>query len=168
MNTEPVTFWPDEDPVDPVGGVRRADLPVTTVLRPCVVVAVHEPITAAWSRMREHGEVALVVDEATRVVGLLGLREVSELWPARPPLSAEPTAADALRGVRTCRIPAATTIRDAIRQLIAGGRGAAAVVTADGRARGLVTALDLLTALGQPEFSGEPGLSPVSAGPSPL
>ena len=47
MNADAVMVWPDEDPLPATGEARRADLPVTTVLRPCAVVAAAERITAA-------------------------------------------------------------------------------------------------------------------------
>ncbi|GAA0223123.1 CBS domain-containing protein [Cryptosporangium japonicum] len=100
-----------------------------------------EPITTAWNRMRARGEVALVMDGAEHVVGLLGLREVSECWPARLPLHDEPTAGDAVRACGRAASPASTTIRDAIRALITDQRAAAPVVTTDGRALGVVTVL---------------------------
>ncbi|GAA3394944.1 CBS domain-containing protein [Cryptosporangium minutisporangium] len=141
------TFWPDEDPIEASTPRHSADAPVTTVMRPCVVVAADEPITVAWSRIRDRGEVALVVDAAAHAVGLLGLRDVSAVWPVRPPVHGEPTAGDAVEGVRISRIAATTSVRAAIRQLLADRQGAAPVVSADGRALGLVTALDLLAAL---------------------
>ncbi|EXG82462.1 CBS domain-containing protein [Cryptosporangium arvum] len=164
MSSGTSMFWPDEDPLQPTSEEYGADLPVTTVMRPCVVLGENEPITVAWNRMRAHGEVALVVDGAAHVVGLLGLREVSERWPVRPPLSAEPTAGDALRGVRTCRITATTSVRDAVRTLITDQRATAPVVTADGRGLGVVTALDLLTALtGRSSPAGRSSAQPAGA-----
>jgi CBS domain-containing protein len=155
-----VAFWPDEDPAETQTVGNPAEEPVTSVLRPCVVVAADVPITVAWNRMRDRGEVALVVDDVAHVVGLLGLREVSAVWPVHPPVHGEPTAGDAVRGVRTCRVALTTSVRVAIRQLIAGRQGSAVVVSADGRALGLVTALDLLAALS----GGAGAIAPVRSG----
>jgi CBS domain-containing protein len=155
-----VVFWPDEDPVEAPTAGNPAEAPVSSVLKPCVVVAADEPITVAWSRMRDRGEVALVVDDVAHVVGLLGVREVSAVWPVHPPVHGEPTAGDAVRGVRTCRVAVTTSVRVAIRQLIAGKQGAAAVVSAEGRALGLVTAFDLLAALS----GGAGAMAPVRSG----
>ena len=154
MNAEigPVDLWPDDEPydvgVDLPGPERAADRPVATLVRPCVVVTEDEPVTAAWSRIRQRGaHEGVVVDSDARCVGLLGLREVTEVWPVKPPLTGEPTAGDAVRAIRTSRINASTPIRLAARILLTEQLGAAPVVGRDGRVVGMVTALDLLAGL---------------------
>jgi CBS domain-containing protein len=169
MNTEigPVDLWPDDEPYDVVlempGPDRPADQPVATLVRPCVVVTEDEPVTAAWARIRQRGaHEGVVVDSEACCVGLLGLREVTEVWPVKPPLAAEPTAGDAVRGIRTTRINATTPIRVAARTLLTEQLGAAPVVGRDGRVVGLVTALDLLAALGGHGVAGH------AYGPAPI
>jgi ABC-type cobalamin/Fe3+-siderophores transport system ATPase subunit len=76
-------------------------------------------VTAAWHRIRRRGaREGVVVDDDARCVGLLGLREVTEVWPTKPPLDDEPTAGDAVRGTRTTRINAAAGLSAGERQRV--------------------------------------------------
>jgi CBS domain-containing protein len=140
-------LWPDEDPL--AGGPGQpGDRPVATLVRPCVIVATDEPLTAAWQRIRRSGDqIGVVVDANAHCVGLLGLREASRAWPAAPPLDDEPTAGRAVGCSRVARINARASLRAAARTLLSEQIGAAPVVGPDGRVLGLVTALDLLAGL---------------------